>query len=136
MVSRKYFSESRWEVTEMAEIYKGYISKIDGKKAEVVPCHARNTVTSPLVVPWHLLDALKVNDAVVYVMFEDGSGIIFEKMDGEWSLIIDGDLLVKGDAVVYGEVEADDVKTDTVSSLNSHIHGLSEGASQTMPPSN
>lgn len=120
----------------MAEVYKGYISNIDGKKAEVVPCHARSAVTAPLVVPWHLLDALKINDAVVYVLFEDGSGIIFEKMDGEWSLTIDGDLLVKGDVVVYGEVEADDVKTDTVSSLNSHIHGLSEGASQTMPPSN
>lgn len=67
----------------MADVRKGVISSINGNKATVVLGDARDAVSPALVVPWELIGWLNVNDAVVFVQFDDGTGIILARMDGE-----------------------------------------------------
>ena len=43
------------------------------------------TVTFPLVVPYFLIGALPVNTPVIYATFDDNSGIILARADGEWN---------------------------------------------------
>lgn len=102
----------------MAEIKKGVISSIIGEdKATVVLSEAKSTVTAELVIPWDLYKSLKVNDAVAYVQFADGTGLILARMDGKRSTIVKGDLTLEN-----GKLTADDVKTSAVISLNAHTH--------------
>lgn len=67
-------------------VQKGKISDVfdDGKTVTVTP-YASSTVTTPLTVPHFLIGVLPVGTPVVYVVFEDGTGIILSRMDGEWN---------------------------------------------------
>ena len=67
-------------------IQKGKISTIeeDGKKVTVTP-YEGGTVTPPLVVPYFLTGALPVNTPVVYVVFDDNTGVVLSRMDGDWN---------------------------------------------------
>lgn len=67
-------------------IYKGQVSAIvdGGKKVTVTP-YTGVTVTFPLVVPYFLIGALPVNTPVIYATFDDNSGIILARADGEWN---------------------------------------------------
>ena len=76
-------------------IQKGKISTVEGAAdrngdkttARVLPCTADGMVTRPLTIPWWLrgkMGNLKPGDEVAYAMFEDGTGIILSRMDGEW----------------------------------------------------
>lgn len=102
----------------MAEIKKGVISSVNGDKATVVLGEAKGAVTAELVIPWDLYKALKVNDSVAYVQFDDGTGLILSRMDGKRSEVVKGNLKLEG-----GILTADDVTTNSVSSLNVHTHG-------------
>lgn len=66
-------------------IDKGVISalKDGGSKAEVIPSTSKASVTVPLVVPDLLRGNLAVNTEVVYVMFDDNTGVILERLDGK-----------------------------------------------------
>ena len=75
-------------------IQKGKISTVEGPTdrhgykttARVIPCTADGVVTRPLTIPWWLrgkLGNLKPDTEVAYAMFEDGTGIILSRMDGE-----------------------------------------------------
>lgn len=88
-------------------IQKGKISTLEGKTdrngdvttARVIPCTADGAVTRPLTIPWWLrgiMGNLKPDDEVVYAVFEDGTGIILSRMDGEWEGTIAGDIVVDG----------------------------------------
>lgn len=63
---------------------KGKISSItaDGEKAVVIPSYTDSAVTFPLVIPESLKGNLNVNDSVLYAMFEDNTGIIIGRADG------------------------------------------------------
>lgn len=63
---------------------KGKISSItaDGDKAAVIPSYTDSAVTFPLVIPESLKGNLNVNDSVLYAMFEDNTGIIIGRADG------------------------------------------------------
>ena len=63
---------------------KGKVSAIlqEGKAVSVKPYNG-GTVTAPLVVPALLLGFLEVGTVVVYEEFEDGTGIVLARMDGE-----------------------------------------------------
>lgn len=63
---------------------KGKVSAIlqEGKEVSVKPYNG-GTVTAPLVVPALLLGFLEVGTVVVYEEFEDGTGIVLSRMDGE-----------------------------------------------------
>ena len=76
-------------------IQKGKISSVEGKAdrngdkttARVLPSTADSMVTRPLTIPWYLrgeMGNLTPGTEVAYAMFEDGTGIILSRMDGEW----------------------------------------------------
>lgn len=67
-------------------IKKGKVSGIlnDGAFVTVTP-YGGGVVSVPLAVPFHLVDALPVGTPVVYVAFEDNTGVILSRMDGEWN---------------------------------------------------
>ena len=59
-------------------------------------------VTRPLTIPWYLrgeMGNLTPGTEVAYAMFEDGTGIILSRMDGEWDGIVPGDITVKKGAL-------------------------------------
>lgn len=69
----------------MAVIDKGKISalKDGGKMAEVIPSQSGQAVTTTLTVPVLLQGNLQVNTEVAYVTFEDNTGIILDRLDGQ-----------------------------------------------------
>lgn len=100
-------------------IQKGTISSVEGRAdhngdkttARVLPCTADGMVTRPLTIPWWLrgkMGNLKPGDEVAYAAFEDGTGVILSRMDGEWNGTIPGDVTIdKGSVnVPDGDVTA------------------------------
>lgn len=120
-------------------IDKGTISRIlpekdwngHARKATINPCTNAGAVTPALTIPWHLrgqIGALKVGDTVAYALFDDGTGIILERLDGEWQGIIDypttttGDVIHKKSVTTVGKTTTADLSTGSVGSYNSHTH--------------
>ena len=67
-------------------IQKGKVSTIlDGGKTITATPYAGGTVTAPLTVPFFLIGALPIGTPVVYVVFEDNTGIVLSRMDGDWN---------------------------------------------------
>ena len=67
-------------------VYKGKVSTIigGGKTVTATP-YAGGTVTAPLTVPFYLVGALPVGTPIVYVVFEDNTGVVLSRMDGDWN---------------------------------------------------
>ena len=119
-------------------IQKGKISSIEGEPdrngdkttARVLPCTADGMVTRPLTIPWWLrgkMGNLKPGDEVAYAMFEDGTGIILSRMDGEWDGTVPGSVKVeKGDVTVPdGDVTASGISLKT--HTHAGVHGETSG---------
>lgn len=71
----------------MGQIHKGEIATISGNKARVVPLDKEDKATAKLNVPWHLrgdTGELESGDEVVYCEFDDGTGLLLGRMDGDW----------------------------------------------------
>lgn len=70
----------------MALNQKGKVSSVaaDGCRAAVTP-HGGGIVTPPLLVPFYLIGAVPVGTEVAYTIFEDNTGVILCRMDGEWN---------------------------------------------------
>lgn len=130
----------------MSEIQKGIISSIEAQpldkngdctRARVLPASQPDMPTKPLTIPWHLRGAmgeLKAGDTVVFALFNDLSGVILERMDGEWSGIIPGSVTVTENFEAMENISAKDVTTEKVASQNSHIHGNGNQGQDTTPP--
>ena len=114
-------------------IQKGKISSVEGKAdrngdkttARVLPSTADSMVTRPLTIPWYLrgeMGNLTPGTEVAYAMFEDGTGIILSRMDGEWDGIVPGDITV---------TSADVIATGI--SLTGHTHTDSMGGGTSGP---
>jgi hypothetical protein len=119
-------------------IQKGKISTVEGAAdrngdkttARVLPCTADGMVTRPLTIPWWLrgkMGNLKPGDEVAYAMFEDGTGIILSRMDGEWDGTVPGSVKVeKGDVTVPdGDVTASSISLKT--HTHAGVHGETSG---------
>ena len=119
-------------------IQKGKISTVEGPAdrngdktaARVLPCTADGMVTRPLTIPWWLrgkMGNLKPGDEVAYAMFEDGTGIILSRMDGEWDGTVPGSVKVeKGDVTVPdGDVTASGISLKT--HTHTGVHGETSG---------
>lgn len=119
-------------------IQKGKISTVEGAAdrngdkttARVLPCTADGMVTRPLTIPWWLrgkMGNLKPGDEVAYAMFEDGTGIILTRMDGEWDGTVPGSVKVeKGDVTVPdGDVTASGISLKT--HTHAGVHGETSG---------
>ena len=122
----------------MADIQKGKISTIEGPadangnstRARVIPEQADGVVTKPLVIASQLRGKAGKGTEVVFAVFPDQTGIIFCRADGEWYGTI------YGDVTVTGKFTASDVKTDTLTSVNNHVHGGVDSGSNTSKAKN
>lgn len=123
----------------MTTIDKGKISSFEAEtdrnddpiKARVLPSTAQSMPTRPLVISWHLrgvMGNLKVGDEVWFALANDLTGIILERVDGEWSGTIPGDV------TSTGKLTATDLTTDSVASVNSHVHGNGNNGADTTAP--
>lgn len=67
-------------------VQKGKVSAVlnNGKMVTVTP-YVGNTVTTPITVPVFLVGVLPVGTPVAYVVFDDNTGIVLSRMDGEWN---------------------------------------------------
>ena len=80
-------------------IQKGKVSNIlDGGRSVAVTPYSGGVVTMPLSVPDSLIGALAVNTPVIYILFEDNTGVVLPLTDGSSG----GNLTVKteGDAII------------------------------------
>jgi hypothetical protein len=128
-------------------IQKGTISSVEGEvdrngdktKARVLPNTADGAVTRPLTIPWWLrgkMGNLAPGVEVAFALFEDSSGVIITRMDGEWDGFIPGDVKIDGNTEVVGDVKLNDMESSSVSSYNNHTHsGVQSGPSSTSTPS-
>lgn len=67
-------------------VLKGKVSDVlSGGAAVTVTPYGGGVVTVPLTVPFFLVGALDVNIPVAYAIFEDNTGIVLARMDGEWN---------------------------------------------------
>lgn len=104
-------------------IGKGTISAIyDGTMATVKP-YTGEVVTEQLVIPFFLHGGLEVGMSVVYAAFEDCTGVILARMDGEWSHKLEGGVEIEGD-----------IQTGGVASVNAHTHTSPADGGQTSGP--
>lgn len=70
----------------MGQISKGTIASISGNTARVVPSDASGKPTARITIPWHLrgeYGTLKKGTEVVYAEFDDATGLLLGRADGE-----------------------------------------------------
>jgi len=106
----------------MAQIEKGSIASINGNMAKILT--PAGIVTVDIVIPWHLRGAagnLSKGVDVVYVVFEDRTGLIIGRTDGDWNYTLVQSLSVSGSIDATGEVTGNGVK------LSEHTHPYSWG---------
>lgn len=129
----------------MANINKGIISSFeettdrndDPTHARILPATSPNMPTRPLVISWHLrgkMGNLKVGDWVWFAIADDLTGIILERADGEWTGTIPGDVKITGDQTTEGNTITTDLQTDSVASVNSHVHSNGNQGANTGAP--
>lgn len=71
----------------MGQINKGTIASIDGNTARILPSDAGAKPTAKIMIPWHLrgnTGNLKKGMTVVYAEFDDATGLVLGRADGEW----------------------------------------------------
>ena len=108
----------------MGQINKGKIASISGNTARVVPSDASGRPTAKITIPWHLrgdTGGLKKGTVVVYVEFDDATGLLLGRADGEWGAYLP--------SLSAGDVSAGGV------SLKNHRHGgVTTGSGNTSTP--
>lgn len=111
----------------MGQINKGKIASISGNTARVVPSDANAKPTTKITIPWHLrgdTGKLKKDTEVVYVEFDDSTGLLLGRTDGEW-----GEYLPKLTSELVETPKGDVVASGI--SLKGHIHGGVESGENT-----
>ncbi len=102
----------------MGTIDKGTIASLNTAKNTARVQTKAGIVTNDLVVPWHLRGGsgnLKKGMEVVFVEFDDQTGILLGRADGDW-----------GYYFIAGITAAGDVKAGGVS-LQKHTHNYTWG---------
>lgn len=83
-------------------IQKGKVSTVlDGGRSVTATPYSGGAVTSSLAVPTELTGMLSVNTPIIYITFEDGTGLVISRVDGKsnsGSIVAYSD----GDAIVIG----------------------------------
>lgn len=80
----------------MGQICKGTIASISGNTARIVPYDEASKPTAKITIPWHLRGKtgdLKKGTVVIYAEYDDTTGLLLGRADGEW-----GEYLPKLDA--------------------------------------
>lgn len=114
----------------MGQINKGKIASISDNTARVVPLDAGAKPTAKITIPWHLRGDsgdLKKGTEVVYVEFDDSTGLLLGCADGGWGEYLPS--LSVGTVNASGDVKAGGV------SLKGHKHGgVEPGSGSTSTP--
>ncbi|MGI5900472.1 MAG: pre-mRNA-splicing factor [Christensenellales bacterium] len=124
--------------TSQMMIQKGKVSSQEGPvdrngdmtRAKVLPSNADGVVTAPITIPWWLrgeMGQLAPGTDIAFALFEDGSGVILSRMDGNWPG------MVPGDVEVLGNIKSVDYASASVGSYNGHAHTDSEGGTTSGP---
>jgi hypothetical protein len=80
----------------MGYIEKGKITSVYGSTARVIPCSEAGLVSAQVVVPWYLRSgAISKGTEVVYAIFDDQSGIILGRADGNLPDLVLGGVSLK-----------------------------------------
>ena len=116
---------------------KGMILSLEGPldgngnktRARCCPLNKEELVTRPLTLPFYLRGSfgqLQKGTVVVYEVFDDETGIVIERMDGEWigqnvpgTVHVEKDVVVDGDVRVAGDITAGPNRI----SSSKHTHG-------------
>lgn len=114
----------------MGTINKGTIAGIDGNTARVTPSDAGGKPTAKITIPWHLrgdTGNLSKGTSVVYVEFDDATGLLLGRTDGNWGAYLP--TLSAGTVTASSDVKAAGI------SLKSHTHsGVETGSGSTGSP--
>lgn len=96
-------------MAEIRPIFKARVSTLEGTDRNGDPCLARvlplvadGVVTRPFPVHWSVrggMAPLAVGDEVVCAKFEDGTGIVLCRADGEWAGFVPGTVEVEGQII-------------------------------------
>ena len=134
----------------MSELQKGIILTLEGPndrngqptRARVQSTSADGTSTMPITIPWYIrgtMGDLQKGTEVAYAKFDDETGILISRMDGEWSgsmheqnIHISGNVVVTGDVDISGSTNAADITCSSLAGgtvrsgdviLATHVHG-------------
>lgn len=91
----------------MSVVQKGIVLTLEGEmdkngnptKAKVQSASAEGTSTLPITIPWYLrgeMGKLQKGTEIAYVVFDDETGIIVSRMDGNWDGVIEDDIKARG----------------------------------------
>ena len=91
----------------MSVVQKGIVLTLEGDrdkngnptKAKVQSISAEGTSTLPITIPWYLrgdMGKLEKGTEIAFVVFEDSTGIIVSRMDGNWDGVIEDDIEARG----------------------------------------
>ena len=134
----------------MAEIQKGKISSIEATpldtdglatKAKVFSLTG-GSVTMPLTIPWYLrgtMGNLAADVEVVFALFEDKTGYIIGRADGEfqghipYNTIFDKNVDITQSLNVTENANAADFVSQAYGSTNEHTHTDSQNGKKTPP---
>lgn len=128
----------------MADIQKGKISSIEASpldnnglatKAKVFSLTG-GSVTMPLTIPWYLrgtMGNLAADVEVVFALFEDKTGYILGRADGEFQGHMPYDTTFDKGVAVTENVNAADFVSATYGSTNEHTHTDSQSGTTTPP---
>ncbi|MDE5697622.1 MAG: pre-mRNA-splicing factor [Lachnospiraceae bacterium] len=99
----------------MSVVQKGIILTLEGEadkngnptKARVQSTSAEGTSTLPITIPWYLrgkMGRLEKGTEIAFAVFEDATGIIVSRIDGDWDGVIEDDITVKGNLTVEKDI--------------------------------
>ncbi len=109
----------------MAEIKKGLVSTLPGKyEATAAICNHPGAVSCTLTVPFYLVGCLKVGMPIAFVEFDDCTGLVLARMDGDWNHDLEGSVNVQEN------VTTSDMITPTAA-FNAHTHTCPDGETST-----
>ena len=100
----------------MSVVQKGIILTLEGEidkngnptKAKVQSVSAEGTSTLPITIPWHLrgeMGKLEKGTEIAFVVFDDTTGIIVSRIDGNWDGTIENNITIKGNLTVRKDLE-------------------------------
>lgn len=106
----------------MGTIDKGTIASVNTAKNTARVQTKAGIVTNDLVIPWHLRKGsgnLTKGIEVVFVEFDDQTGILLGRADGDWGYHFIASITAAGNINATGDVMAGEI------SLQKHVHGYS-----------
>lgn len=100
----------------MSVVQKGIILTLEGPadkndnqtRARVQSASAEGTSTLPITIPWYLrgkMGNLEKGTEIAFVVFDDYTGIIISRMDGNWDGTIEDDITARGNLTVGKDIK-------------------------------